>query len=109
MNKEELEENAFEIISQAGDAKSDTMIALQRIKKGEYSLAKELLSTASKKLGKASSVHLKLLQQSISDDVPSNFLLIHAEDHYSTASFSHSLISELIDVFEAIDTRGHKE
>ncbi|WP_243108172.1 PTS lactose/cellobiose transporter subunit IIA [Clostridium sp. JN-9] len=105
MNKE-LEQQVFEIISQAGDAKSDVMYSLKKIKKGDYDSARALLKEASCKLESASEIHLKILSQAMKNqNVPTNFLLVHAEDHFSNASFAHSLVSELIDIFEVMDKR----
>lgn len=103
---QETEEQVFGIISQAGDAKSDVMYSLKKIKKGDYAEARKLLEEASGKLQDAASIHMKLLTSAMNDDGASTeFLVVHAEDHFSSASFAHSLVSELIDIFEAIDTR----
>lgn len=99
-----LEEQIFGIISEAGDAKSDVMLALKEIKKGDYKTAKELMKKASEKIEKAAKIHMELLNSTINDS-SINFLVVHAEDHYSNASFAYSLVNELIDIFEAIDTR----
>lgn len=105
-NSIDFESAAFQIISFAGDAKSETLIALREMKAGNYEEARKLLKQAGEKLEEASNVHLKLLSDSINtEDTSVPFLLIHAEDHYSTASYSHELISELIDVFEAKDNK----
>ncbi len=45
----EIEEKVFSIISEAGDAKSDVMMSLKEIKKGDYNKAKHLLNSASEK------------------------------------------------------------
>ncbi|WP_242840638.1 PTS lactose/cellobiose transporter subunit IIA [Clostridium hydrogeniformans] len=103
---EKLEEQVFSIISQAGDAKSDVMYALRKIKNRDYKSARDLLSGASNKLQEASEVHMELLSSAMSgEESTTNFLVVHAEDHFTNASFAHSLISELIDIFEEIDTR----
>ncbi|CQR45920.1 N,N'-diacetylchitobiose-specific phosphotransferase enzyme IIA component [Paraliobacillus sp. PM-2] len=106
LDKNNLENIAFQIISLAGDAKSETLIALREVKSGNYKEARELLENAGKKLEEASNVHLKLLADSM-DEGNSNipFLIIHAEDHYSMASYSHALITELIDVFDVAEKR----
>ena len=96
-----LETSAFEIIALAGQAKSDTLIALKKVKGDEYEEARELLKEANDFIGQASSVHLKLLSR-LSENSEENlpFLIIHAEDHYSQASYSYELVSELLDIFE---------
>jgi cellobiose-specific phosphotransferase system component IIA len=102
----ELEESVFQIISKAGDAKSDAMIALRSVKEGNYSEARNLLKEAGRKLEDASEVHIKLLSNSAKNpNASTHFLIVHAEDHYSTASFAHSFLSEIIDVFEVMDPR----
>lgn len=105
MNKE-LEEKVFQVISEAGDAKSDVMYALKKVKKGDYDVARQLLKEASSKLENASGVHMEILTASMNkESAATHFLVVHAEDHFSSASFAHSLVSELIDIFEVIDTR----
>ncbi|WP_392486783.1 PTS lactose/cellobiose transporter subunit IIA [Haloimpatiens sp. FM7315] len=101
---EELEKQVFGIISQAGDAKSDVMYSLKKVKEGNYEAAKDLLKEASKKLNEASKVHMEILNSAINNgNEAANFLVVHAEDHYSSASFAHSLVSELIGIFEKLD------
>ncbi|MGH4121387.1 MAG: PTS lactose/cellobiose transporter subunit IIA [Clostridium sp.] len=106
MTNKKLEEQVFEIISQAGDAKSDVMYALKKVKRGNYDSARELLKEASGKIRNASEMHIKILSSFMkNEDLSVSFLLVHAEDHFSNASFAHSLGSELIDIFEVIDKR----
>jgi len=103
---EELEKQVFEIISQAGDSKSDVMYSLKKVKEGNYDAAKQLLKEASAKLKEASKVHMQVLTSATNKENDTvNFLVVHAEDHYSSASFAHSLVSELVDIFEIIDKR----
>lgn len=103
---QELEKQVFGIISQAGDAKSDVMYSLKKVKKGDYDAARELLKEASNKLSNASKTHMDLLTASMNqENEATHFLVVHAEDHYSSASFAHSLVNELVDIFEMMDTR----
>ena len=102
----ELEEKVFKIISEAGDAKSDVMYALKEVKKADYDTARKLLRAASCKLENASKVHMEILTASMNkESTATHFLVVHAEDHFSSASFAHSLVSELIDIFEVISAR----
>ncbi|GAA0181512.1 PTS lactose/cellobiose transporter subunit IIA [Clostridium sediminicola] len=102
----ELEKQVFGIISQAGDAKSDVMYSLKKVKKGDYDEARKLLKEASNKLSNASKDHMDLLTASMNqENQATHFLVVHAEDHYSSASFAHSLVNELVDIFEMMDTR----
>ncbi|GGP09971.1 PTS lactose/cellobiose transporter subunit IIA [Oceanobacillus neutriphilus] len=96
-----LEAGAFEIIALAGQAKSDTLIALKKVKGDAYEEARALLKEANDLIVQASGVHLKLLSR-LSENSEENlpFLVIHAEDHYSQASYSYELVSELLDIFE---------
>lgn len=101
LSMENLEEIAFQIISLSGDAKSDTLIALKKLRSGNYEEAHELLDKAEGKLENAANVHLDILSSTAETQMQTTpFLLVHAEDHYSTATYSHSLIKELIGVFE---------
>ncbi|MBY2475393.1 PTS lactose/cellobiose transporter subunit IIA [Clostridioides difficile] len=103
----EIEEKVFSIISESGDAKSDVMMSLKEIKKGDYDKAKKLLESASEKIQTASKHHLELLSNAMgSEDSGTNFLVVHSEDHYSNALFAHSLVSELVDIFEIMDPRS---
>lgn len=103
---EELEQQVFEIISQSGDAKSDVMFSLKKIKDGDYDSARKLLKEASNKISNAANIHVDILSSSMKEkDASTHFLVVHAEDHYSNASFAHSLVNELVDIFESMDTR----
>ena len=84
-------------------------MSLKEIKKGDYDSARNLLNAASKKIQVASKDHLELLTNAMNcEDSGTHFLVVHSEDHYSNASFAHSLVSELVDIFEMMDTRVEK-
>ncbi|AGB42408.1 phosphotransferase system cellobiose-specific component IIA [Halobacteroides halobius DSM 5150] len=100
----DIEQIVFQIISHAGDGKSDVMMALRKARKGEYDKAKELLEEANEKLSKAHKMHANLVQkESAGEEVNMSLLLAHAEDHFMNASMARDLVSEMVLLFEERD------
>lgn len=77
---------AFQLISIAGEARSNAIKAIQHAKEGHFDVAEESLAAAENGLTQAHSFHMDLLaQEAGGDSVPLNIILIHALDHLTMA------------------------
>lgn len=107
MNDSEMQ--ILSMISSAGDSRSKAIEALRKVKTGEYDAARELLEEARKVDIAAHKVQTELISAELGtsdDERPAMTLLMaHAQDHYMSAQLARDLIGELVDVFEARDSR----
>lgn len=94
----ELETIIFELISQAGNAKSMMFEALDEIKNGHIEKSRQIMKEASTELNKAHNAQTKLIQSEINGDkVDVSLLLIHAQDHLMSAVQTEDMIQILIE------------
>ncbi|WP_100486958.1 PTS lactose/cellobiose transporter subunit IIA [Sporolactobacillus pectinivorans] len=104
---EGLEEKIFTIISNVGTAKGRYVAALNASKKGDISLANQLIKDGDKFLIEGHKIHSKLVQQEASGEGESiSLLLIHAEDQFMSAETVKLLVKELIEVYGKINKLG---
>lgn len=97
---EEFENSVFELIVNAGDAKSNCMEAIQDAKKGNFEKADELLKNASVELGKAHKFQTSLIQaEAAGKSNPITILLIHAQDHFMSAMTVKDLATEMVEMY----------
>lgn len=92
---------SFEIIANAGDARSFAFGALEAAKAGNFEEAEELLkkSDAAAVLAHHSQTDL-LVQQANGTEVPVDVLMVHAQDHLMTSMLAVELIKELITLYK---------
>lgn len=94
---EDMEQTVFQIISYAGDAKSNSLMALDFAGKNNFDDADKCINEANEELIKAHDLHSKLLQRfSLGEKVEVNILLTHAQDHFMNAILARDLISEMV-------------
>ena len=97
---EQYEENCFQIISYAGEARSYFIEALRHVKDEDKSKSMELLEEGNNSLILAEKAHLKFIQQEAEDKtVEMKMILMHAEDLMMSADTLKAIVSELIDLF----------
>lgn len=100
-NNDEMEQAVFQIISYAGDAKSNSLLALDCAGKGEFDGADKYLEEANAEILKAHELHSKLLQKfSSGEKVEVNILLTHAQDHFMNAILARDLICEMVKIMK---------
>ena len=98
-----MEEQIFELISHAGDAKGYAYEALKAAKENKMDKAEELLNKSQEELDMAHNTQTKLIQAEINgEDLKISLLLIHAEDHLMAAISEKSLIKEMIEIIKLI-------
>ena len=100
---EAILEISFSIISFAGDAKSLSMEAIIKAKKGNIEEAKNIVEKAKEQIVKAHDLQMKLIQNEVSGNKTElSILLIHAQDHLMNAITFKDLAGEFIDLYETL-------
>lgn len=103
---EELTETAFNIITNAGEAKSEAMLAIYASKKGKFDEAKEKLSLANKSINIASEQHFSLIQhEAQGNKIEIPLLLMHAEDQLLTTQTLILLAEEFVELYKKMELK----
>lgn len=103
MEKNELQDVAFNIITRVGEARSIIFQALGDLGKKEITEQDfdDLMNKASKLLTDAGHEHMSVIQQEAEGiDIQHTLLLTHAEDLYLTTSTLLELVTRLLKVFQ---------
>lgn len=99
----ELEQIVFEIISHAGNARSNCFEALKLSKEGNIDEAYKFIEKAKDELIETHKIQTNLLQKEASGDKQEvTLLLMHAEDHLMTAILAKELITEMIELYKTL-------
>lgn len=99
-NENGMEMVAFEIIANAGDAKSLAFEALEAAKAGNFDEADELLKKSNEAAVKAHHVQTDLLcREANGEKAEVDILLVHSQDHLMTSMLAVELIKELITLY----------
>lgn len=103
MTKNEVMENAFAIVSYAGDAKASAMQAISVAKEGKIDEARDLIKDARTTIAEAHHEQTKLIStESSGEDLPFSVLLVHGQDHLMTSMTVIDLAEQFIEVYETI-------
>lgn len=101
VNIEKLSEVAMEIITYAGLAKSNYLMALKECKQGRKEEAVKKLDEGSKEFAKAHECHGKILLDEMQTLEPQvSLLIVHAEDQLMSAETIKILVEELIELYK---------
>ncbi len=101
---EKIFEISFGIIGYAGDAKSLAFEAISEAKKGNISLARDIMKKSKEEINKAHRFQTELIQKEASGDkIEMSIILVHAQDHLMTSMNFQQLAEEFIDLYEKID------
>ena len=83
---EEVYQISFEIISDAGDARSKALQSIKASNGYKFEEAENLLITAKENLKKAHKTQTKLIQREANNEkIEMNVVLVHSQDHFSMA------------------------
>jgi cellobiose PTS system EIIA component len=94
---------AFELIAHAGSSRSHSMSALQLARGNDFAAARSELDLAEVDLRAAHGTQTSLVQREAAGDrVPVNVILIHAQDHLSSAIVVRELAEEMLALHERI-------
>lgn len=97
---EEISLKAMEIITYAGLAKSNYLMALKDYKAGKKEEAYKKLEEGSLEFAKAHEVHIKILSDEMEKlESQVSLLLVHAEDQLMGAENIRLLVEELIEIY----------
>lgn len=94
----------MELIMYGGDAKSNSMEAIQAAKTGNFELAKSKISEAQASLTKAHHSQTEMLtKEAQGNKTEMSLLMVHGQDHLMTSMAFTDLAKEIIEVYTRID------
>lgn len=100
---EELGQISFMIITFAGTAKSDAMLAIYDAKAGKFDDAKLKLKSAEKNIIEAEKQHADLVQKEAAGaEIKIPLLLMHAEDQLLSTQTLLLMAEEFVDLYKKI-------
>ena len=102
MSQEQLEA-VMGLIINAGNAKSDSMEAIQAAKDGNFSLAQEKLEAADQALVEAHHSQTGLLTEEASGNpMTVTLLAVHSQDHLMTSITFNDMAKEVVDLYKRL-------
>ena len=100
---EELGQISFMIITFAGTAKSEAMLAIYSAKKGDFEDAKLKLEEAERSMIEAEKQHADLVQQEAAGiEIKIPLLLMHAEDQLLSTQTLLLMAEEFVSLYKTI-------
>lgn len=104
ITKEKLESVSFQIITHAGEAKSEAMLAIYAAKDGNFDEAQEKLKIANKQINIASEQHFELIQhEAQGNQIQIPLLLMHAEDQLLSTQTLILMAEEIINLHKKLE------
>ncbi|MDD6512304.1 PTS lactose/cellobiose transporter subunit IIA [Sharpea azabuensis] len=95
--EQSIEMTSFQIIANAGDARSYAFQALEAAREGRFDEADELMKKSEDASVLAHKAQTNLLFNEMNGKpTPVNVLLVHSQDHLMTSMLAQELIKELI-------------
>ena len=95
---------AFELIANAGDSKSESLMAIEAAREFNFEEANSYLEIATEKLSEAHKIQSSLIQnEARGNKVDVNIILVHAQDHLSGAILMKDQADEFIKLYEIIN------
>lgn len=97
---------AFQIISEAGDARSKALNAITLIQDGKIEEGEEKIKDAKKSLVNAHYIQTQLIQQEIcGDSVDTNIIMVHSQDHFAMATTTIDLAEIIAKLYSQLNER----
>lgn len=94
---------AFELIMNAGNAKSKAMMAVEAAREFDFEEAEKLLQEAEEDMSNAHHSQFEMIQQEAAgESVEVNVLLVHAQDHLTMAIMAKDNAEEFINLYKMI-------
>ena len=101
MENEAMELICLQIITNAGEARSESMTALVKAREGQLEEAGEHLAAAGRKLKEAHSVHTELITMDANGALDKiSLIMIHSEDIMMGAEITTALAGELVEIYK---------
>lgn len=96
----DLELEIMDIITNAGESKSEAMIALQHAKRREWDECDAALLRSKAAASRAHLVQTKLIGMDEGEGkIPVTLVMVHAQDHLMTSMLANELVKEMIEVY----------
>lgn len=103
MNKEDYELTIMNLITNAGQSKSEAMAAIKFAKQGDFSSSETALEECAKYLKLAHDVQTSLIGLDEGEGkVPVTLVMVHAQDHLMNAVMLKDLAAEFVDLHRRI-------
>lgn len=100
---QEEELNIFQLISEAGTAKSAYMEAIKQARDGSFDKVDELFKRGDDHFLKSHDVHLSMISSAASGvESPATLMHVHAEDQMMSTEVTKCLGRELVDVYRVV-------
>ncbi len=101
---------AFQIIMNAGNSKSASMLAVEAARTFQFELAQTYLTEAETEMRKAHMAQIEMVQkEAAGEDVDINIILVHAQDHLAMAIMAKDHATEMIYIYKMLsELRGGK-
>lgn len=104
MDKDQIMESAFQIVSFAGDAKSIAMEAIALAKENKIEEANAKINTARETIANAHHNQTDLISaEANGQELPFSVLLIHSQDHLMTSMTVIDLAQEIVELYSKIN------
>ncbi|MTW86823.1 PTS lactose/cellobiose transporter subunit IIA [Virgibacillus dakarensis] len=101
---DEMESICFQIISNAGTARSLLIEALQEAREGNFPEVENKLNEANEYFVQAHKVHAELIQKEAQGEgVPFSLLFMHAEDQLMSTETIKHMAKEMIHLYNKIE------
>ena len=99
----DLYEMAFGLILNAGNSKSKSMMAIEAAREFEFEEAEKLVAEAEEDLRAAHQTQTDLIQgEARSEKMDLNLIIVHAQDHLTTAMIMIDQANEFINLYRLI-------
>lgn len=100
----DVNEVAFSIIAEAGDAKSSAMEAIAHAQEGAFDAADEAMARCAETLSSAHEIQTGLITAEMRGEEPCavNILMVHAQDHLMGAGLMRELAQIIIAQYHVI-------
>ncbi len=93
----DFEQTVMELLINAGEARSQAMIAMQQARKGEWSQVDVALAASDEAIKAAHKIQTALISADEGiGKIPVTLILVHAQDHLMTAMLCRDLADELV-------------
>lgn len=100
---EDLEMTCLQIITNAGEARSECMAAMVKAREGHFGEAKTHLETAAEKMKEAHHVHSSLITMDAAGELDKiSLILIHSEDIMMGSEITAALAGEMVELYKKL-------
>lgn len=107
MESEQIQEIAFSIILDSGNARTYVHESFKAMREGSFQEAEEKLEEANESLIKAHSVQTKLLNEYANgSEITMEVIMVHAQDHLMTTMTIKEVAIEMLMMYKKMEKVG---